>query len=121
MSKTAISQNIQRLLKERGWNESELSRYSGVRQSTVHRIANGVTENPRTDSVKEIAKAFNVSYAEITNQGDSSAVGEDSNDYSRLTSGAKKLIATVHALADRKISDEDYQLLCKLLERFSEK
>jgi len=61
MSKTDISEQLARLMRENGISQSGLSRGCGVPQPTINRILNEKTKEPRRDSVVRISAFFDVS------------------------------------------------------------
>lgn len=56
----AVKQRIEKLLLERKWSINELSRRSGVNQSTLSEIVSGRSKYPRIITLKKIAYAFNM-------------------------------------------------------------
>lgn len=124
MPLTKSAERIQLLLSQKGWNESELARFSGVSQPTVHRYASGETETPKKDNLKKIAKAFNVSYQYISGEGDDQVrYGHPSQDttleHKALTPNADKLIARIRLLdEENQLKLEDYKLLNLIIDRF---
>jgi len=61
MSKSDISEQLARLMREHGVSQSGLSRGCGVPQSTINRILNEKTKEPRRSVVYSIATFFGVS------------------------------------------------------------
>ena len=55
---TTPAETIRRWMDERGWGEGQLSRRSGVKQPTIHRIITGESKDPRRDNLERIARAF---------------------------------------------------------------
>ena len=55
-----LSENIRRLLADRGWNQSHLSRLAGENHATISRIING-KQMPTAGIVARIAEAFDAS------------------------------------------------------------
>lgn len=65
MKKTELARKIKELRNRKGFSQEELSEKSGLSLRTIQRIENGETE-PRGDSLKRLASAFNVSPDDIT-------------------------------------------------------
>jgi transcriptional regulator with XRE-family HTH domain len=64
MKNKELAQRIKELRNRRGFSQEELSEKTGLSLRTVQRIENGETE-PRGDSLKRLAMAFDVSPDEI--------------------------------------------------------
>lgn len=64
MKNKELAQRIKELRNRKGFSQEELSEKTGLSLRTVQRIENGETE-PRGDSLKRLAMAFNVSPDEI--------------------------------------------------------
>lgn len=64
MKNKELAQRIKTLRNRKGFSQEELSEKTGLSLRTIQRIENGETE-PRGDSLKRLAFAFNVSSDEI--------------------------------------------------------
>ncbi len=64
MKNEELAQRIKTLRNRKGFSQEELSEKTGLSLRTIQRIENGETE-PRGDSLKKLACAFNVSSDEI--------------------------------------------------------
>lgn len=64
MKKNELANRIKNLRIRKGFSQEELAEASGLSLRTIQRIENGETE-PRGDSLKRLAKAFEVSPDEI--------------------------------------------------------
>jgi len=64
MKNKELSKRIKELRNRKGFSQEELSEKSGLSLRTIQRIENGETE-PRGDSLKRLALAFNVTPDEI--------------------------------------------------------
>lgn len=58
---------IKDLMKEKNMSIYRLSKETGISDSLLGKILNGKVENPRIQTVKQIAKALNVTIDEIAN------------------------------------------------------
>lgn len=63
----AINQRINSLLLEKDWSLNELSRRSGVNQSTLSEIISGRSKHPRIITLKNIAFAFDMTLSDFFN------------------------------------------------------
>lgn len=61
------SRKIKDLMKEKNMSIYRLSKETGISDSLLGKILNGKVENPRIQTVKQIAKALNVAINEIVN------------------------------------------------------
>jgi len=61
----AVRKRIETLLLEKGWGLSELSRRSGVNQSTLSEIMSGRSKHPRVITLKKIAFAFDLTLSDF--------------------------------------------------------
>lgn len=68
MKNKELAQRIKSLRNRKGFSQEELSEKSGLSLRTIQRIENGETE-PRGDSLKRLAFAFDVSSDEIIDAG----------------------------------------------------
>ena len=58
-------QRLNQLMKERGWGPSDLAEHSGVRVENVKKYSQGKVENPRGNIMEKLARALNVSEADL--------------------------------------------------------
>lgn len=61
------TRKIKDLMKEKNMSIYRLSKETGISDSLLGKILNGKIENPRIQTVKQIAKALNVTIDEIVN------------------------------------------------------
>jgi transcriptional regulator with XRE-family HTH domain len=61
------TRKIKDLMKEKNMSIYRLSKETGISDSLLGKILNGKVENPRIQTVKQIAKALNVAINEIVN------------------------------------------------------
>lgn len=61
------TRKIKDLMKEKKMSIYRLSKETGISDSLLGKILNGKVENPRIQTVKQIAKALNVAIDEIVN------------------------------------------------------
>ena len=61
----SLSTTLLYLLKQRGWNASDLANAAGLTRSTVSNIVHGRRRNPRYETLLAIADALNVSADEL--------------------------------------------------------
>ena len=62
------TRKIKDLMKEKNMSLYRLSKETGISDSLLGKILNGKVENPRIQTVKQIAKALNVTIDEIVNK-----------------------------------------------------
>ena len=62
------TRKIKDLMKEKNMSIYRLSKETGISDSLLGKILNGKVENPRIQTVKQIAKALNVTVDEIVNK-----------------------------------------------------
>src|SRR5215216_7490151 len=65
MKKTKLASTLKTLLGELNLSESELARQTGVGQPVIHRMASGETDNPKIDTLRPIAKFFDISLEQL--------------------------------------------------------
>lgn len=61
------TRKIKDLMKEKNMSIYRLSKETGISDSLLGKILNGKVENPRIQTVKQIAKALNVTIDEFVN------------------------------------------------------
>lgn len=105
-----ISKNIKALRESVGWSQSELSRQAGITSSAISQIERG-DRMPSLIVCRKLAKAFNVSVAELT--GDTSLSSEDINDEAQVFFRKFGDIS--------KLNDTDQEILRSLINRFKDK
>src|SRR3990167_10291109 len=67
MSKQAIGDNVQQLLKLHGdLSLSDLARETQIPQPTLHHIIEGKTKKPRRQALEALANFFSISIAQLT-------------------------------------------------------
>ncbi|HFK1742265.1 MULTISPECIES: helix-turn-helix domain-containing protein [Bacillus] len=66
----AIIYKIKLFRESRGWSQSKLSRRSGVPQSTISEIENGIRRNPTFKTLEKLAKALGITieHLVVTNE-----------------------------------------------------
>lgn len=62
------TRKIKDLMKEKNMSIYRLSKETGISDSLLGKILNGKVKNPRIQTVKQIAKALNVTIDEIVNK-----------------------------------------------------
>lgn len=60
-----VSLTLNRLLTDYHISASELARQTGVSQPVVHRIINGETDNPKMETLRQIANYFSISINQL--------------------------------------------------------
>ncbi len=60
-----LSNILKQLMVEEKVNTTDVARATGILQPVMHRIVNGVTDDPRTKTILPIAKFFNVSVDQL--------------------------------------------------------
>lgn len=95
---------INKLKKEKGLTNDQLSELSGVPKGTLSKITAGITKNPNLDTVKAIANALGCSLEDFNDyeeqkENSPSALAEDEqhllNNYKMLTYKEKEFIQQV--------------------------
>jgi len=61
-----ISKNIRRLREVKGLSQEKLARLADVANNTIIKIESGKNQNPTLDTLKKIAKAFEIGLDELT-------------------------------------------------------
>lgn len=60
-----LSKNLKRLREKKGLSQDRLAKLADVANNTIIKIEQGENINPRLDTLKKIAKAFDVSVDEL--------------------------------------------------------
>ena len=68
MLNSKIGDNIAKLRKQRSYSLEKVSKLADLSLNTVVKIESGVNKNPTIETLKKIAKAFDVSLFEIINK-----------------------------------------------------
>ncbi|MDD2758139.1 MAG: helix-turn-helix transcriptional regulator [Patescibacteria group bacterium] len=61
MSNQNLANNIKKLREAKGLSQEKLARLADVANNTLIKMESGENQNPTLDTLKKIAKAFNVS------------------------------------------------------------
>ena len=96
MAAEVLKDNINRILKERGWKLQDLERKAGTNR-TIYNIMRESSNNPSLDLLEKIAKALNVDYKELIN--DHSSI-QYINNYSLLLDACSKVITELKLLPE---------------------
>jgi transcriptional regulator with XRE-family HTH domain len=104
-----ISKKIKALRESVGWSQAELARRAKITSAAVSLIEKG-DRIPSLDVCRKIAKAFNVSTAEIT--------GEISLSYDDINDEAKVFFREYGGIS--RLSETDQKLLKLLIKRLIE-
>jgi transcriptional regulator with XRE-family HTH domain len=105
-----ISKKIKVLRESVNWSQSKLARKAGVTSAAISQIEKG-DRLPSLDVCRKLAKAFNVSIAELT--GDTLLTSEEINDESKVFFRQFGDIIN--------LSDTDQKILHLLIDRLKEK
>lgn len=62
-----LAKNITRLRKAKGLSQEKLARLADVANNTLIKMESGENQNPTLDTLKKVAKAFNVGVDELIN------------------------------------------------------
>ena len=62
-----IADNVRKARKKAGLSQDKLAREAGVAYNTVVKIESGENKNPTIETLRNIAKALDVSVDELTN------------------------------------------------------
>ncbi len=65
MKNTKLALTLKTLLRKQKISESELARRTGICQPVIHRMASGETDNPKVDTLRPIAKFFDISLEQL--------------------------------------------------------
>jgi transcriptional regulator with XRE-family HTH domain len=67
---SAVGRKLRKLMAsgEKPLSKAELSRRTGVPQSTINRILNGVVVDPRTRQLERLARYFGISLPDLRNE-----------------------------------------------------
>jgi len=60
-----LSKNLKNLAKKRTMNEADLARATGIKQPVINRLMRGITTNPNVDTLRPIARFFNISVSQL--------------------------------------------------------
>ena len=60
-----LAENVKELRKKAGISCCELARQSGLNGWNITKIENGETKNPRIDTLRKLAKRFEISVEEL--------------------------------------------------------
>lgn len=63
-----LSEKISKFRKERGYSQNELAKLADIPQSAISEIETGNRENPGVLTIKKLAKALNVSLADLLDE-----------------------------------------------------
>ncbi|EOU2128086.1 TPA: helix-turn-helix domain-containing protein [Clostridium perfringens] len=91
---------INKLKKEKGLTNEELSQKSGVPLGTLSKITSGITKDPKLETLKSIAKVLDCSLDDFDDTSNTnSTISKDEiillNQYRQLSQRSKKLISTI--------------------------
>lgn len=67
-----LGERIRRLRMQRRWSLARLEQESGVSDTTINQIENGINLNPRKDTLQKLATALGVSVQQLTDEEDTS-------------------------------------------------
>ena len=60
-----LSKNLKKLREQRGLSQDRLAKLADIANNTIIKIEQGENQNPTLDTLKKIAKAFDVSVDEL--------------------------------------------------------
>ncbi len=62
-----LAKNIERLRKKKGLSQERLARLADVANNTIIKMESGENKNPTLETLRKIAKAFDISVDELIN------------------------------------------------------
>ena len=62
-----LSKNIMRLRKQKGLSQEKLARLSDVANNTIIKMESGENNNPTLETLRKVAKAFDISVDDLIN------------------------------------------------------
>lgn len=77
---STLADNLKYLILRRHINESELARLTSVSQPVIHRLANGNTKNPNIDTLRPLARFFNISIDQLIGEKALPLFGDSKNE-----------------------------------------
>lgn len=80
--RSAITGNVQRLIKSKGWTLYRLSKVSGVSMNSVYNLGNRA-KGPATNTIVKIAVALGTSVDELLKEPDGEEVPHDDSRFNR--------------------------------------
>lgn len=123
-TESPLQKRLRELMIAAGWSEKVTAEKAGLNQPTVHRIMSGESKSPRTQNLVKLAKTFGVSLGYLT--GETNRIGAPlahhkgnhvNTDMEELLSpAARKLVKQIQNA--KGVSESDFLLISKLLERF---
>jgi transcriptional regulator with XRE-family HTH domain len=101
-------------MNRRGWNAYDLQKRSGVPQPTLHRILKGEHRNPRRPTVLKLAKALDITEAQLMGI-------EEIEDHDQLSKDLEFLRRLSDEIRTRQIPRHIRQAIFMLLDGYLEK
>ena len=62
-----LAKNVERLRKQKGLSQERLARLADVANNTIIKMESGENKNPTLETLRKVAKAFDVSVDELIN------------------------------------------------------
>ena len=62
-----LAKNMERLRKQKGLSQEKLARLADVANNTIIKMESGKNKNPTLETLRKVAKAFDVSVDELIN------------------------------------------------------
>lgn len=63
-----LAARVARLREENGWTQAELAERAGLTMFNIRQIEQGVTKNPRLDTLRALAKVFGLTLDEVAGE-----------------------------------------------------
>jgi len=61
----SLSKNLKKLREQKGLSQDRLAKLADIANDTIIKIEQGENQNPTLDTLKKIAKAFNISIDDL--------------------------------------------------------
>lgn len=62
-----LAKNVEKLRKQKGLSQEKLARLADVANNTIIKMESGENKNPTLETLRKVAKAFDVSVDELIN------------------------------------------------------
>jgi putative transcriptional regulator len=112
-----IGRRTKHLRRERGWNQSDLARKSGVSISWVSRLEAGLFENPSAPMLAKIAGALRVPVDDLTNGPAARLSAEDERELEGYLRDPDLRVAFAQV---GRLGDSERQFVLDFIRRFVE-
>jgi len=92
MSYTTLQKNLERIVKDRNYQITELERKAGLKKNNIYNIIKGISKKPSAELLQSVADALGITIKDLYNPAIENTVYLNDNDFKLMENVLKSII-----------------------------